>query len=327
MAITILTGAGASKPLGYPTTNEFFLTNTQMQSSPYSEVYNQLAAQLGSTTLDVEDVLALLEPAEDFLKTSPGIFIGKQLANQWEQKISSFSKYVRDRCFELYGQRPDEVEVSDLYTPLLELCEWEKSRISLYTANYDPVSDSIVKIALKNEIPAYDGFNQIGEWEPNLYRKGRIGLDIYRLHGSMSWVKDGNSVRNTRDYSLRIGNTEHLIIYPGYKGNPEDNEQEAFNYPSNSFNNELNEINILISIGFSFRDKYINDCLINSFKINDNLNLLIITPEWPDGIDGELSNLKTNYGDRIKHISGKFGEEDTIMKLKKHIAEIRTVSS
>ena len=220
----------------------------------------------------------------------------------------------------MYGKEPATHEVRKIYLPLLDLVGWGKNRISLYTANYDPVTDIIMDVADEEGIPAYDGFKNRGVWDKSLYRNERKGLDIYRIHGSMSWVQKGTRVINTRDYALRSGShNKHLIIYPGYKGDPENGAEEVFSHPHRSLREELNNINIFIVIGFSFRDKHLNKMFSTALETNKELRIIIITPELPRGLDGALTKLKESYDNRIHHIPGHFGDPSILEQLRLYI--------
>jgi hypothetical protein len=313
MQATIFTGAGASKPLDYSTTTEFFPSDNAFPKPNYLNFFNHIKEHLGvSGVVDVEKVLEVLQPAEENLKTLSGKFIAKKLTDNWGNLIPSFTEYIRGRCFDLYGFYPNEDKVNELYNPLLDIVRWKEQKISLFTVNYDPVTDAIMEIAEQMKIPSYDGFKPRGRWDPSGYNDIKKGFNIYRLHGSMSWIKQGAHVINTRDYSRRSGNTKHLIIYPGYKGNPENEEEEVFYYPHNALRTQLEKTDLLIVIGFSFRDNHINSILNNAFKKNPGLKLIVINDKLPQG----LSKLETYNENSVVHIKDKFGNNSAIENLR-----------
>jgi len=318
MAITLLTGAGASRAFEYPTTIEFFSELAPNENKQHQEILQRLRQQIGTTQLDVEDVLSILEPIEDFFKTPSGKFTSSKLADNWQQKIITFSKLCRDRCFELYGKDPKYEIVSEYYLPILNSCGWKDNKVSLYTTNYDPISDSIMDLAEEHRLPCYDGFKSRGKWDPENYNEHVTGLNIYRLHGSMSWVQRNGHIINTRDYTLRQGKVDHLLIYPGYKGNPENERQEAYSFPHISLRKELYETEYFIVIGFAFRDKHINSIVSDALKNNEKLKIIVVNPEWPEGENGFLSNIRDMSRTRIIHLEFKFGNK----KLEKSLANV-----
>ena len=134
-ATVILTGAGASKPLGYPTTAEFFNDSNSIPDS-HLDVFNGVKAQIGKTAkVDVEEILRILQPADDCLKTKRGRFLGRKLTDNWASKVQELAKHIRDRCFHLYGPYPKEADVRTLYVAVLDLCGWRKIWLSLFLSN------------------------------------------------------------------------------------------------------------------------------------------------------------------------------------------------
>jgi len=322
LKIIVFTGAGASKPLGYPTTLEFFPKSGL--DSAKQEVFNHLKKHLNTNIVDIEDALDILEKSDEFLNTSAGDFVARKLTDNWKINIKNFTSYCQERCFHLYGFIPEEKKVRELYLPLLTNLDWENNNISLFTTNYDPVTDIIMEIAEEMDTPAYDGFGMRGDWKPNKYAHNQTGLNIYRIHGSMSWIQQERRIKNTRDYSLRaVNNHEHLIIYPGFKGNPEDNSHEVFSFPHDQLRKQLKKADVLITIGFSFRDIHLNNIFKSSMEENSSLMLIIINPDWPSGLNGIMDSLKVTHKNRITHLNEKFGGDNTIIKLDNMLGGIR----
>lgn len=324
MSTIILTGAGASKALDYPTTTEFYDLNKFNDHE--KTVYTNLLSFFKTKILDVEDVLSLLDPIVDFNQKRSGQFYKQYIANDSKiTNIINFVTYTQNRCFDLYGKTRDPKEIEKLYLPLLDACNWRKQRIELFTTNYDPTTDTLLDIADTLKLNSHDGFNNRNKWDYKSYEHdiNTPGINIYRLHGSMSWFKEGDTIKNTRDYNrrLNINTNEHLLIYPGYKGNPhlDNKETDAYTFPSNQFDRKILTYEKLIVIGFSFRDEYINNMISDAMKRNTKLNLTILNPEWPRGENGFLDKLKNNYTSRIHHIEEYFGNENAIKTLKEII--------
>jgi SIR2-like protein len=314
--ITIFSGAGASKALNYPTTAEFFTLGkgSALREDP---VYKNVSAHLKKQPIDVEDVLRLLSPFAILEKTPTGKFLLPYLSNNWIQTVPAFVRKTNEVCFDHYGRRPREQEVKKLYLPLLEFCRWGKERISIFTTNYDPVTDVLMEISEGSGIACHDGFNRFGMWDSGGYSELKLsGLAIYRLHGSMSWIEQDGNIRNTRDYSRRSpGYAEHLIIYPGFKGNLELEGHSAFRFAHTALKNELGETSVVVMIGFSFRDPYLNEIFRQALTTNQNLRLIVWNPIWPEGSDVGLTELKQEYNARIMHLKFPFGDDRAIGQL------------
>ena len=320
--ITIFTGAGASKALGYPTTAEFFTLGTGLRLKE-DHVYQRVQKFLMKDVLDVEDVLRLLYPIAELHDTPTGKFIFPHFRGQWYEGIPEFVTRTNAVCFDHYGREPKETDVSSAYVPLLNYCGWQNQKISLFTANYDPVTDVLMKIAVSNGITSHDGFDRFGEWDSGSYSGLKTGgLAIYRLHGSMSWVENEGKIRNTRDYSRRApGYAEHLLIYPGFKGNPERDGHSAFKFAHTALRKELGESHFMLAIGFSFRDPHLNDIFRESLRTNRKLKIVVWNPIWPEGPEVGLEELRQEFGNRIIAVAQRFGTPEAITDLQHLIGE------
>lgn len=321
--ITIFTGAGASRALGYPTTAEFFESGNT-KSLKEDEIYRHLQKKLKKDILDVEDVLRLLDPFAIIQNTPTGDFILPPLGNHWIRRIPDYVNNINNMCFDHYGKNPSTKEVSEAYLPLLKLCQWKQTNVSLYTTNYDPVTDKLRQIADSNNIECEDGFDRHGVWDTNTYSYTKnYGLSIYRLHGSMSWVEQDGTITNSRDYSRRVtGYSKHLIIYPGFKGNPEKDGHQTFRFSHSALRTELKQSDFLFVIGFSFRDPHINAIFEESLQNNPRLNLIVWNPNWPLGPDAGLEKLNQQNQGRIFHYEKNFGTSEDAKDLPNFINEI-----
>jgi len=322
--ITVFTGAGASRALDYPTTAEFFTWGSG-KALQDNEVYKKVSQHLRKTTLDVEDVLQLLTPFALLEPTPTGKFILPHLRGNWVGAVPAFVKNTNKVCFDHYGTPRNEQDVKRLYLPLLEFCRWDKEPVSVFTTNYDPVTDILMEIAESSGVPYHDGFNRLGGWDSGGYSELKSsGLAIYRLHGSMSWVKSEGKIKNTRDYSHRSpGYAEPLLIYPGFKGNPEQDGHPAFQFAHTELQSELGKASMVLMIGFSFRDQHLNDIFHKALTTNQKLRMIVWNPVWPEGSGVGLAELKQAYDKRIVHLNAKFGDEGALARLQELMNEAK----
>lgn len=265
----------------------------------------------------------MLNPYWLLSKSATGSFISSALLHNWVGKIPEFVLRTNELCFDHYGRSPAQLEVKHSYLPLLQLCNWDQKPVSLFTTNYDPVTDYLLEMAEDQEIPSHDGFNRFGAWDSGGYSRVRSkGLAVYRLHGSLSWIEKDHRIINTRDYSKRVpGYAEHLLIYPGYKGNPESDGHQAFQFAHNSLKVALGESNILLVIGYSFRDPHLNAIIQEALRSNTKLSLVIWNPEWPEGSDVGLAEIHQVDEIRVRHHKQPFGQvsQDELLALSHEI--------
>jgi hypothetical protein len=310
--ITVFTGAGASRALGYPTTKEFFATGVG-QALQKDDLYVKVARHLKTQeTVDVEDLLRVLGPFAALASTDAGTFILPDLQrDHWVGRIPPYVAKVEEACFTHYGRIPETEDVKRLYEPLMDFCEDFGRRMCLFTTNYDPVTDELIRIAHSKGARAYDGFDSLCLWEPRGYSEvADSGVAIYRLHGSMCWVEDEKGIKNTRDYSQRtLRNAKHRLIYPGFKGNPERGDNAAIRFAHEALREELRAASVIIVIGFSFRDPHINTIFAESLRANPHSSMIVWNPVWPQGADVGVDVSTNEFRGRIRHLEAAFGDK------------------
>lgn len=322
----IITGAGASRPLGYATTSEFF--NAEISKKAWepkrAEVFKALAHLLGSGAQDVEDILGLLQPAEEFLKTTAGAFLRHLIqtnysrADDYSAPIKHLSEQIRDRLFDIYGDEPDERDVENLFLPLLEMLNWENSEIDVFTLNYDLILDSVLEIASSHEVYAYDGFSGArNRYNDKKYSDPNLKLRLFRLHGSLSWIKTGGTIINQRHCART--NRPHIYIPPGFKGDPTLEEyDEPIRMAHRHLAEALDRSQRCIVIGYSFRDAYLNKEIGKALRTNKNLTVLVVDPNVPSTPQSAFNDLLSKNKGRFVHVQEAFGAPAAISEMKKY---------
>lgn len=287
--VLVFAGAGASKAVGpsrYPTTVEFFeaLPEEVTRQPHFQHVDTFLRQTTGDQSLDIELVLWRLKELREFCLASldlqqlagwmihSGRFNGSGMPNanignfrdvasttiiQLDQLISQINKKVYD----LYAQLPEPEALQKTWIPLLKACATLAPRTEIVTTNYDMIIES----ALDIEPIADNGWRgsvyrtlDTSLWS-NLPSADTKGL-LTKLHGSVNWSKQDQTIY-VSDPTFKGQHENHAIIYPGFKGRP--NEPLFL-----SFHEHLRRVvrssRVAIFIGFAFRDPYINEIIASS---------------------------------------------------------------
>ena len=303
--IIIFTGAGASAPLKYPVTNDFF-------NGENSGMLEKFKKKLGKTTVDVEEVLFLIDPILSFFETPSGSFFktNSQHVTVFLNELTHYKSTIKDKCFQLYGRNESKnfsEEVLSLYKPLFNLVEEFKCKIDFFTTNYDPVVDEIIHFLDNEGKSLTDGFNKISRWEPNLFESD-YDYKFYRLHGSMSYQRENGHIINTGIYRKGQNINDHCLIYPGYKGNPrKENKESIYVKPQEKFEQSLSSSKISIFIGFAFRDETINEIIIKHNKTN----IAVVNYEEEKSFRKRMPEKFPEF----TYLQGKFGDETTLNNL------------
>ncbi|MDE0553011.1 MAG: SIR2 family protein, partial [Candidatus Poribacteria bacterium] len=171
---------------------------------------------------------------------------------------------------DIYSALPEREEVGSLAAFLVEL-QKRQCGVEVFTTNYDLVLDTIVSsssfdtgLSLCHLSSGVKGtILDMGAWAlisgAHLQSlEGERGR-LTKLHGSVNWKRNGEDII-VGDPSFAGDHAKHPVLYPGFKGEPEDE-------PFISFHQHLewavSKAQAAIFIGFSFRDPYINGILSN----------------------------------------------------------------
>ena len=287
--ILVFVGAGGSAavdPEQYPTTIEFFnrLPNNITRNSLFSLVHEFLEFQKDEQTIDIEEILWTLDELRDYCKAS----LNTETISGWimeENRIHRVRANVPDLSYLLDGMRhlrDTQIEnlkqrinilVYDFYATIPSddmLSDWirlfqgltePELPIEIFTTNYDRVLEKAIGVGKINvetgrksddvqPIQDMTVWNNPGRPLPR--KRGRLT----KLHGSVDWQ------RNNEGIIIRTGsaleNEEHLILYPGYKGEP---VEEPFVQFHEHLQAVVQQASAAIFIGYAFRDAYINAIL------------------------------------------------------------------
>lgn len=296
--VVLFTGAGASVPLGMPTSTQF-VAGIEAGAPQITQL---VRSYLGADSSDdIEWILSALDgfnTQTDFTEyLLPQLVVGNSLAERGKE-------HVEQRLAELRRQAGQElVRLKKLIFEKLSAFEADKAAqlhfgllraistafrpcaISVVTTNYDlsfetamENGESELKNLGVNEVefgfatkfgrPIYDPSRDFG-WKPT-------SLEYLKLHGSLDWHRDAKG-RCSRSMSNTVPDDpdQMAILYPGFKGVP---EVEPFVSLHGRLSTRLAEADVVIVIGFAFRDAYINSVFENTMRLKPSLRVLNFNP-------------------------------------------------
>ena len=203
--------------------------------------------------------------------------IVSQIDPDIDEKISTVQKYIRNRIIGgLHGEKVLGF-YHDFY--MKTVFRGRKNPINIFTTNYDlyneqaldslsfPYNNGFVGTYNRSFNPASYKYAYVEDmnlsknvWErvPNFY-------NLYKIHGSISWVKNNNRI-NEIDYN-HIKNDDTVMIYP----TPLKDRTTLMTPYSDLFRAMetamLRKNSVLITLGYSFADDHINRLILNSLAI------------------------------------------------------------
>lgn len=270
--LNFLIGAGCSSHL---------VDNNEMGIPGMAKLYEDFFKKHSDFKIAEEDVQSKFDGnLESMLETMGGIVAAGRVKNIDENigdKIKIVQKFIRDKIISgLHG-----AEVLQLYRNfyIKTVFRGRKSPINIFTTNYDlyneqaldslsfPYNNGFVGTYKRSFNPASYKYAYVEDmnlskniWErvPNFY-------NLYKLHGSISWVKEDNKIREI-DYK-HISENDTVMIYPT-RLKDRSTLMTPYSDLFRAMETELLRKNsVLITLGYSFADDHINRLILNSLAI------------------------------------------------------------
>jgi NAD-dependent SIR2 family protein deacetylase len=304
--ITILTGAGLSNMVGLPMTGDF---KKIMENNRFKNIFELLKDYLGEDFSDIEKVMSLLDGSFDennktlqkyILETGQSldeklnlnqqyVTLGERVVKKYREFKNDAENYLLYLKESIYNQLklPDIDSARILYKNILSHIKsiFKESSITIFTTNYDlsfeniwaENSDWLETIDLDKMIDyGFQLKNGISVFSPIVQNGTEKVLKYYKLHGSLDWYySDVYSCTRSGTPPPIPAPNEMPVLYPGFKGRP---QKEPFIKLHDIFFDNLKKTDVLIVLGFAFRDPYINELIKYSKSINNNYKMLYFNP-------------------------------------------------
>jgi hypothetical protein len=328
--LAILAGAGASYGVDakqYPTTLAF--RERLPQNIVANHLFTTAEAFLESEKkqkrpYDIEKILWVLKEFRDFvahsadastfinflLKTGhigpiAGMGDGQRVVGQLRQGLSNVDtlmQAIHSLVYDLYAAIPREEDLRETWVATLTWALRNFETVDVFTTNYDVVIEealALIPNAAVSTAHTPRSHGTVVDLEQWRFEERPHGL-LTKLHGSINWQygRSGNS----ESPIVRVVGPEFFgnhdaraIIYPGFKEAP---SKEPFQLFHEYFRARLRAATHLMTVGFAFRDEYINTLVreVNSAK----RSTLVIDPtprpeaEYPPL--GDTKFLKQGFG-------------------------------
>jgi hypothetical protein len=195
----------------------------------------------------------------------------------------------------------------------------------VFTTNYDTVFDALevtgnlkaLKLSLQNGV-SYNERKRRSYFSLKNYLQNKTGNSLYlfRMHGSVTWERREHKGRSVViDHFPNKHNVRAEIVEPVIsKGLP---RTEPFRGLYDIFRNVVQTNNVLVSIGFSYRDDAIRTIIENELERNKYFQVICVAPpcEKVPELDYFMNKLENNYGNRFFWMKERFGTSETAQKI------------
>lgn len=297
--VLVFLGAGASAGIGKPTMAQFVekLKRT-IQPDSGRDLLHLLAGARGG---DLEKILSDLET---FLNLP--YLTAFQCNSEYQYAAATSGEPItitKDEAALLRSAIRHEIireyrvidgdAVCSVYEPLFDLIFRYVNPVEycvpIFTTNYDLAIETLCemtysKYALTEGLEV-DSFSKMAQWKRNefdLFRlwEGHQNLVLFKLHGSVDWMrqeKTGHIVRAPAMYdALDSDEYKNAIIYPtGDKAANREPYFSAYEY----FSRCCEQAELLIVIGYSFRDYEALNRLVGATQRNEAIKLVVVAPD------------------------------------------------
>jgi hypothetical protein len=158
--------------------------------------------------------------------------------------------------------------------------------IDICSLNYDLCIETAFTEASKEKF--INGFNEEG-WRPDLFQ-GDGPIRLFKLHGSLDWFEDPNAFGVCSFKFPRHKNAENLpdnlrpllIFGTAHKLS----SREPFLSLAYHFSQSVLKTPVLVVIGYSFSDQYLNDIIDQGFRTNAKLKIVVVSPDAKQLVEG-----------------------------------------
>lgn len=153
--------------------------------------------------------------------------------------------------------------------------------VDVFSLNYDLC---IERAFTEHGHPFVNGFTENG-WTPMAFEAPELRL--FKMHGSLDWVEDEihgicsvSMPRHTYADDFE-GQKPPLLIFGT---DAKLTGKEPFLTLLHSFSSRLHDSDVLIVVGYSFQDDYLNEIIEQRMNRNTRLKIIVVSPKATDGI-------------------------------------------
>ena len=295
--ILFLLGSGASVDAGIPISNQMVnkieeLIINHNDWKPYKDLYYYLKSSINysdgilgkfEVPFNVERLLIVISEIEKRESNIMYPFIGTwnirllDLGGNNFENIKKFHKLIRKQLNEWVGLR--SYDDANYYQSFTSLSSDVANLIKVFTLNYDMCFENIVGKDKTIEL----GFTkETNEWHQSNFEniEGKH-YNLYKLHGSIDWYISEEKLYK----SQKIESEPELIFGIQHKMTSVD---PYFYYSSVLRNSCFNEAKIIIVIGYSYADEYVNVILSQALNSRSELRIINVAPLFNKNAQNEI---------------------------------------
>jgi hypothetical protein len=285
--ILFFIGAGCSKEAGIPISNEMVKDvensiTTDDDFKKYKDLYYYLKSSINysegifgkfNDPFNIEKLMIVIRELEKRDRNIMYPFIGTwnsrlvDLGGQNFTNLSDFSKAIIRKLNNWV--KPNDYAKADYYNGFLNFASEIGKSIKIFSLNYDLCIERVIG-ADNIEL----GFNsKTKEWHYSNFEDINKPLCLYKLHGSIDWYKKNNKLLISHDPvddpELIFGTDNKLKSIDPYL---------FYTYEFRKYSLDI-DCKLLVIIGYSFSDSYLNGIISQALVDDTDRNILVVLRE------------------------------------------------
>ena len=351
MKFTLFLGAGASVPFGFSDTAHF---KKILEKPLDQEPSNKMIAMLRKSGYgDIEGVLNAIEklinlpsnPGHNLLTNTKkptyrdieGNSVSVEEFNQIVREFSYYKEVIYDAIYTIYSwNNTPHNDLTSCYRNVFDILQTSDDGIHICTTNYDQVMEHYIDYD-HSGLTRIDGFVSDSStrklfFQPDVFSNTPQNKSssndkncyLYKLHGSLNWVAYGDKIRQREEGEERVADGTNFVIYPTLS--PKDNYHQHDPYATiwKKFEERINETDVFVVIGYSFRDSHINN-KFKTFLRREKTKMFVISPNATNDTSAGLGNEEFTYSnfnftdpkhapwiDELQDLYNEYAYEDSI---------------
>lgn len=308
--VVFLFGAGASVDAGIPDTYSFVIDFEDHIKQHNPELTEQLSSILSiiekfnektakeSKKVDVEQLLYTLRR---LIERDSDALLAFYEEKKCDIEIDGKSLGLLKTLLEDYIRERVIIEDETKLDYLKELLVFDKP-LEIFSTNYDTC---IEQLSHSNHMRYTDGFDIY--WNPKNFSE-EFDVKHYKMHGSVIWYEDMKTKEcvkipvhafvEGKPVALRLiygEDVKPLLIYPAQKAEyVEPLTDLQLRFKERLFNKRTR---FVVVVGYSFRDDYIIHMLWDAARVNENLHVVLISPNAQQIFENKLKFINREKND------------------------------
>ncbi|MFD2871906.1 SIR2 family protein [Mucilaginibacter ximonensis] len=194
-----------------------------------------------------------------------------------------YLNFIYEKVIEWITPKDEYKGAEELLLPLVDLLKETNDQdyhVNIFTLNYDLIFEKVFN--RDSEFPVNTGFNSDGVWNDNAFNTPEAKINFSKIHGSLDWYLSEDDTYSLPDHEVAFNplnpdeRKPHIILGFEYKLFSVD----PFFTLLQQFIQKLKTSKLLVVIGYSFFDNYLNNIIIRHLNKNEQGRLLIVDPYW-----------------------------------------------